>query len=78
MDLPEIVRELLESDLPATLVTLDEDGSPQVTVAWVGLEDDQVVVGTLPDQRKLRNIRRDPRVALTLVTNRTNRYGLRE
>jgi PPOX class probable F420-dependent enzyme len=77
-ELPRAVRELLEGDLPATLVTLGADGSPHVTVAWVGLEDDEIVIGTLSDQPKLRNVRRDPRVALSLVTGTTNRYGLRE
>jgi PPOX class probable F420-dependent enzyme len=77
-DLPNPVRALLESDLPATLVTLNSDGSPHVTVAWVGLEDDEIVIGTLSDQPKLRNIRRDPNVALSLLTDTTNHYGLRE
>jgi PPOX class probable F420-dependent enzyme len=77
-DLPNVVRELLESDLPVTLITLNPDGSPHVTVAWVGLEEDEVVIATLGDQPKLRNMRRDPRVALSIVTNETNRYGLRE
>jgi PPOX class probable F420-dependent enzyme len=77
-DLPNAIRELLESDLPVTLVTLNPDGSPHVTVAWVGLEDDEAVIGTLGDQPKLRNMRRDPRVALSIVTGETNRYGLRE
>jgi PPOX class probable F420-dependent enzyme len=77
-ELPRKVRELLQSGLPATLVTLNSDGSPHVTVAWVGVENDEVVIGTLGDQTKLRNMRRDPRVALSLVTGNTNRYGLRE
>ena len=77
-DLPNVVRELLESDLPVTLITLNPDGSPHVTVAWVGLEEDEVVIATLGDQPKLRNMGRDPRVALSIVTNETNRYGLRE
>jgi PPOX class probable F420-dependent enzyme len=77
-DLPNTVRALLESDLPATLVTLNTDGTPHVTVAWVGLEDDEVVIGTLSDQSKLRNMRRDPNVVLSLLTDTTNHYGLRE
>ena len=32
------VRELLESDAVAHVVTLDEDRSPHVTAAWVGVE----------------------------------------
>ncbi len=47
-------------------MTLDPDGSPHVTVAWVGVEDGEIVIGTLNDQRKLRNLRRDPRIVLTL------------
>jgi PPOX class probable F420-dependent enzyme len=78
MELPSSARRVLESDVAATLVTLNEDGSPHVTVAWVGLENDEVVIGTLPEQRKLRNMRRDPRVALSIQTGNLNDYGLLE
>jgi hypothetical protein len=50
--LPATARQLLEGDVVATLITLNEDGSPNVTMAWVGLEGDEVVIGTLPEQRK--------------------------
>jgi PPOX class probable F420-dependent enzyme len=70
--------ELLESATVATLATINADGSPHLTVAWVGFEDGEIVIGTLPDQRKLRNIRRDPRVALTVVADRVNEWGLQE
>ena len=76
--LPEAARALLESDAVAHVVTLDEDGGPQVTAAWVGLEGDEIVLATLPDQRKLRNIRRDPRIALSIPSARTNDWGLLE
>jgi PPOX class probable F420-dependent enzyme len=76
--LSRTVRELIESDAVATVVTLDPDGAPHVSSAWVGLEDDEIVIGTLEDQRKLRNLRRDPRVALALQSNVVNRWGLRE
>jgi PPOX class probable F420-dependent enzyme len=78
MDLPDAARALLESDAVATVVTLDEDGSPQVTAAWVGLDGDEIVVATLPDQRKIRNLRRDPRVAISVFSETTNAWGLRE
>ena len=58
--------------------TLNEDGSPQVTAAWVGLDRDEIVLATLPDQRKLRNLRRDPRVALSVESSNVNDWGLRE
>jgi PPOX class probable F420-dependent enzyme len=78
MRLPPDAREVLEGDHVATLVTLNRDGSPNVTAAWVGLENDEIVIGTLPDQRKLRNIRRDPRVAVVVQTRKRNPYGLLE
>lgn len=49
-----------------------------MTLAWVGLEDDEIVFATLGDQRKLRNVRRDPRVAISIETDHTNEIGLRE
>jgi len=70
--------ELIASAAVATVVTLDADGSPHLSSAWVGLEDGEVVFGTLGDQRKLRNIRRDPRIALKLHADRINSWGLRE
>lgn len=76
--LSDAARELLGSTAVATIVTLDDDGSPHVSVAWVGIEDGELVFGTLDDQRKLRNLRRDPRIALTVQADRTNRWGLRE
>jgi PPOX class probable F420-dependent enzyme len=76
--LPESARQLLESDAVAHVVTIDEDGRPQVTAAWVGIDGDEIVLATLPDQRKLRNLRRDPRIALSLSSTTTNEWGLLE
>jgi PPOX class probable F420-dependent enzyme len=78
IDLPQAARDLLESDAVAHVVTLDEDGGPQVTAAWVGLDGDEIVFATLPDQRKLKNLRRDPRVALSIPSTTTNEWGLLE
>lgn len=76
--IPDAARDLLDSDAVAHVVTLDEDGSPQVTAAWVGIDGDEIVLATLPDQRKLRNLRRDPRVALSIPSSRVNEWGLLE
>ena len=76
--LPQAARELLESDAVAHVVTLNEDGSPQVTAAWVGMDGDEIVLATLPDQRKLRNLRRDPRIALSVESSTMDAWGLRE
>ena len=69
---------LIGSAAVATVVTLNADGSPHLSLAWIGLEDGELVFGTLPDQRKLRNLRRDPRIAITLHGERINQWGLRE
>lgn len=78
MPIPEAVRALIESPRLAHLVTLNPDGSPQVTCVWVGLEEDEIVAAHLNDQQKLRNIRRDPRIALSIETDSTNEIGLTE
>ena len=76
--IPESARAVLESDALAHLVTLNPDGSAQVSIVWVGLEGDDIVSAHLREQQKLRNVRRDPRVAVSLETGHTNAMGLRE
>jgi PPOX class probable F420-dependent enzyme len=71
-------REVLESDELAHLVTLNPDGSPQVTCVWVGLEGDEIVCGHLGRYQKVRNIERDPRVTVSIETRKTNEIGMRE
>ncbi len=78
MILPASVQELIESGPIAHVVTLNGDGSAHVSMAWVGIEQDEVVIGTIPEQTKLRNIRRDPRVAISMVSGGRNAYGLDE
>ncbi len=76
--IPESAREVLTSGLLGHLATIDPDGRPQVTCAWIGVEDDEILIATMPDQRKLRNIRRDPRVTLSMETSNLNPHGLTE
>jgi PPOX class probable F420-dependent enzyme len=76
--LPDEARLVIESDALAHVTTIDPDGRPQTTLAWVGLEGDEVVFATLPDQRKLRNLRRDPRITISIQTERVTPYGLHE
>src|SRR5258705_12860337 len=66
--LPDSARAVLESAALAHLVTLNPDGSPQVSIVWVGLDGDEIVCAHLPNHRKLRNIRRDDRVVLSIET----------
>jgi PPOX class probable F420-dependent enzyme len=76
--LPSSVRDFIATGPIAHQVTLRADGSPRVSLAWVGIEDDEVVIGTLFDQPKLRDVRRDPRVTLSFVTGVRNAMGLDE
>lgn len=72
------VRALIESGPLAHLVTVNQDGSPQVTVVWIGIEDGEIVSGHLFHHRKLQNIERDPRVALSLEGPGSNAVGMRD
>lgn len=79
MELPSAARELIESDALAHLVTLNRDGSPQVSCVWVGLEGDEIVSAHLSDkQQKLRNVRRDPRVSLSIEGTEIQPPGLKQ
>lgn len=77
-DIPPSVRTVLNSSALAHLVTLEADGSPQVTLVWAGLDGDEIVTAHLPEHRKIRNIRNDARVALSFETGGHNDMGLAE
>jgi PPOX class probable F420-dependent enzyme len=76
--LPESVRSAVAAGRLAHLVTLNADGSPQVTCVWVGVGGDDLVTAHLGAYQKVKNIRRDPRVALSLETGTVGRLGLAE
>jgi PPOX class probable F420-dependent enzyme len=61
----DVLRDVIESGPMAHLHTINPDGSPQVTVIWIGLDGDSIVSGHLHHHRKLKNIERDPRVVLS-------------
>ena len=71
-------RSVIESGALAHLVTLNQDGSPQVTVVWVGLAGDELVSAHLDGrQKKLANMRRDPRVVVSFEAEGGNGIGMR-
>ncbi len=76
MEIPAAVREAIEAGPIAHVVTLNPSGTPHISMAWIGLEGDEVVIGTMYDQAKLRNIRRDERVAISFETGRKGPMGL--
>ena len=79
MSLPESARELIRSGAIGHLVTLDRGGSPQVTCVWVKTDDDGTLqTGHLnPRQRKLENVRRDPRVSISFEGTEIQPPGLK-
>jgi PPOX class probable F420-dependent enzyme len=71
-------RRLLESDALVHLVTINPDGSPQVSCVWVGLDGEEIVSGHMTPRQKLRNVERDPRVVLSVEARTHDGLGLRE
>jgi PPOX class probable F420-dependent enzyme len=65
VSLPRELQDLIASGPLAHLSTINADGSPQVSVIWIGLDGDEVVSGHMNRYLKLRNIERDPRVVLS-------------
>jgi PPOX class probable F420-dependent enzyme len=76
--LADSARAVLQSAALAHLVTLEPDGRPQLSIVWVGLDGDEIVAAHLPEHRKIRNMRRDPRVALSVEAGSRNATGLAE
>lgn len=74
--LPESAVALIESGRHGHLVTINADGSPQVSMVWVGIEDDELCIASLSPRRKLENVRRDPRVAVTFEAAGSDGEGL--
>lgn len=77
-NLPPEARVLLESGRLAHMVTVNPDGSPQVSCVWVGLDGDEIVSGHLPRNQKVKNVERDPRVVISMEGADDSELGLRE
>ena len=73
--IPADVRELLEAPNYVHLSTLRADGSPRNWVVWVGLEGERILVCTSDAIWKAKDMRRDPRVALS-VSDVQNPYRM--
>lgn len=77
-DVPQSLRDLLATGPLATVVTINPDGMPHVTLAWAGFDEDEIVMATFfnLDQRKIQNMRRDPRVVLSFQAKEYTGQGL--
>lgn len=67
MSIDADVRAVLDGTPIAHLASLLPDGSPHSVPMWIGMHGDKIAVLTGPDSRKAKNLRRDPRVAISLT-----------
>ncbi len=65
MELHQSLKDAIDAGVHGHLVTINPDGSPQVTVIWVGRDGDELLVGHLGSGQKMRNIERDPRCTVS-------------
>lgn len=75
--LSDHVRALVDTTAYVTLATLNQDGSPHLSVVWVTRDGDDLLVSTTQGRQKERNLRRDPRVSI-LVPDPENPYSYAE
>jgi PPOX class probable F420-dependent enzyme len=79
MGLPDSAKDLIRGGALGHLVTLGESGRPQVTCVWVAVDGDDLLTAHLnPNARKLQNVRRDPRVAVSFEGSELRPPGLTE
>ncbi|MBN8582422.1 MAG: PPOX class F420-dependent oxidoreductase [Anaerolineae bacterium] len=78
MNIPQELKDLIASGSHAHLVTMNKDGSPHVTIVWIGIENGEIVSAHLPRNQKVRNIERDPRVIISLEATTKSSFGLTE
>jgi PPOX class probable F420-dependent enzyme len=76
--IPTPAEALLGSDALAHVVTINADGTPQVSVVWCGVREDRVLFCTEESTAKVRNIRRDPRVVLSIEDESRNLAGTQQ
>jgi PPOX class probable F420-dependent enzyme len=60
------IEQLLKEPSYAQIATLMPDGSPQLTQVWIDTDGTHVIINTVATHQKVRNVRRDPRVAVNV------------
>jgi PPOX class probable F420-dependent enzyme len=66
VNLPEELIALLREPSTCFLATSMPDGSPQMTMTWVDTDGEHILINTVQGHQKLRNVERDPRVAVSV------------
>jgi PPOX class probable F420-dependent enzyme len=69
--LPQPVRTLLEDKAFGHVVTVAATGRPRVTMVWMDVDGDEVLFNTAEGRKKVQDLRRDPRVIVS-VQDRNN------
>lgn len=64
--LSDLARRLLDAPVHATVSSIEEDGTPQLSLVWVKRDGDDVLLSTLAGRRKARNWTRDPRATVLI------------
>ncbi len=73
--IPTPAQVLLGTDAVAHVWTNNPDGTPQVSVVWVIVSDDEILFGTDRSSRKARNLTADPRIILSIEDEERNERG---
>ncbi|MBF6168072.1 PPOX class F420-dependent oxidoreductase [Streptomyces gardneri] len=75
MQLDDTVRTLIDRPHAAVLATANADGRPQSSVIFVDYDGDTLLFSTIEGRLKTRNMRRDPRVSLLVLSRADGRYA---
>jgi PPOX class probable F420-dependent enzyme len=70
--LPEGLVDLMRQASPCFISTAMPDGSPQLTQTWVDTDGAHILINTVEGFQKVKNIRRDPRVAVAVSDPRNS------
>ncbi len=72
---PESAKQVVLGGAYGHLATINDSGSIHATLCWCGVDGDNIVLATLHDQKKLKNMRREPRVTVSFETQNDQRLG---
>lgn len=79
MNLPDGLTVLMRKSSLCFVTTMMPDGSPQITETWVDTDGEHVIINTVQNHQKVRNVERDPRVAVAVCdpADPVRYYGIR-
>jgi PPOX class probable F420-dependent enzyme len=75
--LSDAALALIDGRNYAVLATINPDGSPQTSVMWIGRDGSDLLFSTVEGRVKHRNMRRDPRVSVTVIDSAGSRRSAR-